>query len=198
MCVALLPAEHPAAPGWFYPGSGAPSGFDASALDRLATAAKAEAAVAMAEAAAAADPAGVSSSGGGCTPAGDAVIAGTAAASVASTAQWPAPFELGGASTAGAAAVIPPLTVHGTTSDVSFQPLPVPEPLLEAQMTHPHIINVGMPHPAAAAATAAAPAAAGSSSSAISSARQWRRIMTLEVLPRLAAFKPDLILVSAG
>ena len=54
----------------------------------------------------------------------------------------------------------------------------IPEPLLEASITQPHVINVAMSHG--------------------HGPRVWRRIMTSDVLPRLAAFKPDLILISAG
>lgn len=66
----------------------------------------------------------------------------------------------------------------GVASNVTLQPVPVPEPLLEQAVRHPHIVNVAFPpgvHP-----------------------KLWRRTMTAEVLPRLAAFKPDLILISAG
>jgi hypothetical protein len=71
-----------------------------------------------------------------------------------------APYSLGGK---------PPL---------SLQPSAVPEPLLEAGVAQPHIINVGVAHGVPS--------------------KTWRHIMTADVLPRLAAFKPDLILVSAG
>jgi acetoin utilization deacetylase AcuC-like enzyme/ankyrin repeat protein len=54
----------------------------------------------------------------------------------------------------------------------------IPEPLLEASITQPHVINVAMSHG--------------------HGPRVWRRIMTSDVLPRLAAFRPDLILISAG
>lgn len=62
----------------------------------------------------------------------------------------------------------------------SLQPActPIPEPLLESSVSQPHLINVAMNHGYGPKA--------------------WRRIMTCDVLPRLAAFKPDLILVSAG
>jgi acetoin utilization deacetylase AcuC-like enzyme len=76
------------------------------------------------------------------------------------------------------------LDPHGEPSALSFETreagggLPVPEPLFERGVCQPHIINVAVPFGTAT--------------------KVWRRIMTLQVLPRLAAFKPDLILVSAG
>lgn len=54
----------------------------------------------------------------------------------------------------------------------------IPEPLLEAGISQPHVINVAMSHG--------------------HGPKVWRRIMTSDVLPRLAAFRPDLILISAG
>jgi hypothetical protein len=68
--------------------------------------------------------------------------------------------------------------ITGAPSLVSLIKTAVPEPIVEAHLPHPHIINVGMRHG--------------------QSAQQWRHIMTADVLPRLAAFKPDIILISAG
>jgi hypothetical protein len=72
------------------------------------------------------------------------------------------------------------VTSHQEPSSHSFLPpaAPVPCPLAEAGLTHPHIINVALP--------AGVPP------------RVWRRLLTSQVLPRIAAFKPDLLLVSAG
>jgi len=146
------PAQVGTAP-WFYPGSGAPAGWDAGLVDAFRGGAGGAAAAAAASAATAAAAAAAS--------------AATAAAAAASSA--PA---------AGATAPQPALTAHGTASTVTLQPSPVPEVLLERHIAQPHIINVGLP--------AGLPP------------RVWRRIMTADVLPRLAAFKPDLIFVSAG
>ena len=68
------------------------------------------------------------------------------------------------------------LTVHSTPSDVSFHSSK--ETLLEPSITQPHIINVGLP--------------------ARLGPKYWRRIMTADILPRIAAFSPSLILISAG
>ena len=72
----------------------------------------------------------------------------------------------------------PALTIHGVPSEFAFQSPGIPEPLLEKGLGKPRLINVGLP------------ASVGP--------KQWRRIMTAEVLPRLAAFKPNLLLISAG
>jgi acetoin utilization deacetylase AcuC-like enzyme len=50
--------------------------------------------------------------------------------------------------------------------------------VLELGIPQPHVINVGLRQG--------------------QNALHWRRALTADVLPRLAAFKPDLILVSAG
>lgn len=55
---------------------------------------------------------------------------------------------------------------------------PAPEPIIEQKTTQPNIINIAM--------------------SAKQGPKSWQRIMQSDVLPRLDAFKPDLILVSAG
>ena len=61
---------------------------------------------------------------------------------------------------------------------MSLQAGPPQEPLYEASVAEPRLINVAMQQGYGPKA--------------------WRRILTLEVLPRIAAFKPDIILVSAG
>jgi hypothetical protein len=63
---------------------------------------------------------------------------------------------------------------------VSLQPpeTAFPEPLYELGVAAPHVINVAMHHGYGP--------------------KTWRRILSADVLPRLAAFQPDLILVSAG
>jgi hypothetical protein len=73
----------------------------------------------------------------------------------------------------------PPRNPHGKISTHSFQQSSIPEHLYEKELHHPMIINVSVPH--------------GSKSATI-----WRRILTLNVLPKIANFKPDLILVSVS
>lgn len=100
--------------------------------------------------------------------AGDEAMAPAAAA--------PAAAAGGGAARGGA------VTLSGAPARTSLAASRVPEPLFESRLGQPQIVNVGL----ARAATG------GSAASA------WRRILTADVLPRLAAFRPDLILVSAG
>lgn len=57
-------------------------------------------------------------------------------------------------------------------------PPTVPAPLFEGTVKPPHIINVAMTQGYGPKA--------------------YRRILTTDVLPRLAAFKPDIIFISAG
>lgn len=70
------------------------------------------------------------------------------------------------------------MTEFGDTTELTLEPSSIPEPILESSITEPYLINVGMPYGIGP--------------------KIWRRILTLDVLPRLAAFKPDLILISAG
>lgn len=148
---------------WFYPGSGAPVGWEQGAVEKLKE-----------EAAAAAVSSAASSSSGGSSE-GDASASSTVpllspASKTAARRRPPPPLEH--------ATFVSPATETGEESSLSLQPCAVPEGLHEARVRHPHIINVGLRRGLGPKA--------------------WRRLMTADVLPRLAAFKPDLIFVSAG
>lgn len=178
---------------WFYPGSGAPVGWEQGAVDKVRDEAAAAATAATAAAAAASAaavptthgeppvlPPGAAAPGGGSPlspAAGHRLGVNTAAAERGGvapplTARRRPPPPLAHAT------FVSPATATGEASELSLQPAPVPEGLFEGRVRHPHIINVGLRRGLGPKA--------------------WRRIMTADVLPRLAAFKPDLIFVSAG
>ena len=188
---------------WFYPGSGAPAGYDGSAVERAKDEAAGAAAKAKeAEAAAAAAAASASSSssesleidvtaanGSSTSSASDPLLASpsskatAAAESSSSSAMSPTPTAVKARRRPAAQAIEQPtfaslVEESGEPSKLSLQPTAVPEGLFEAGVRHPHIINVGLRRGLGPKA--------------------WRRIMTADVLPRLAAFKPDLIFISAG
>ena len=139
---------------WFYPGSGAPVGWDAGGVDRLRGGELAGAAAPLSPSAAAAATAG-----------------GSARGAVPAKRRHP-PLEH--------ARFLSPTTETGEAAGVSLQPPGggVPEALFEARVRQPHIINVGLRRGVGP--------------------KGWRRLLTADVLPRLAEFSPDLILISAG
>ena len=104
---------------------------------------------------------------------GSGANAGWDAAAVGALGAEHTPITRGVSSVSSAA---PPFT-RGLSSlmpaETSF-----PEPFVEAHASAPHVINVAMEHGAGPKA--------------------WRRALSADVLPRVAAFKPDLIFVSAG
>jgi acetoin utilization deacetylase AcuC-like enzyme/ankyrin repeat protein len=183
--------------GTFYPGSGASTGWDVGSVERVLQ----EAGTAGSAGSAPLDPmssprafhpssssssadgahhGGSSSSASGLhiavPPArslssGAAAVAATPLASLASP-RTAAASIAGGVISSQARPLPPPVP--------SLQPgsCPVPEPLLERDVAQPHVLNVAMNHGYGP--------------------KTWRRIMTADVLPRLAAFQPDLILISAG
>jgi len=195
--------------GVFYPGSGASTGWDVNVTTRLAEAAagagadasagagagagagdamelespRAHAATARSDATPREPPAAVASPSAAPQRSQLPPLSGLATPRTAAVAAAPASASAWaglGSSSAGvsseARAAPAPLP--------SLQQLPsegtprVPEPLFEASVAQPNVINVAMSHGYGP--------------------RQWRRVMAADVLPRLAAFAPDLILVSAG
>jgi acetoin utilization deacetylase AcuC-like enzyme len=149
----------------FYPGSGRSSGWDAAGVERAGAA-----------------------RGLGGEPGTPHPSASSETRSALSAPFLPAEQSLSSLATPRAASVVPsldggPPPVPCDASPLppaqhSLQPMPIPEPMLEAGVAQPRLINVAMPRSAGPKA--------------------WRRAMTADVLPRLAAFAPDLILVSAG
>lgn len=160
--------------GWFYPGSGKSEGWDEAALTELRRSARRSAPSSSSSSSA--------STGAAATPAPPAATPSAAAPPV-DTAHGSGSSASASAGAAGGAGqpqaqTHPAQTPHFAPAALSLQPMPVPEPLLESRLHAPHIINVAVPHG--------------------QTPRTWRRIMTADVLPRIAAFKPDLILISAG
>lgn len=152
----------------FYPGSGVSTGWDVTAVERLQGEATGTGGSATAMQV---EPV---------TPAPGVSASQHAHASGGSSA---AMSSLASPRTAASSTLGPATSVSSEAQPLpapfpSLQPVPVPEPLYESGVYAPHIINVAMPH-------AQGPKA-------------WRRAMVSDVLPRLAAFAPDLILVSAG
>jgi len=162
--------------GWFYPGSGSSEGWNADALENL-------------QASVAATEAGAGANGSSAAPASAAAPAAPGAGSLGRRVRSASDAEAAAADAASGSdgesegadsgeTEYAPLNPHGGVSSITMQPVPVPEPLLERRVQHPHIVNVAVPHG--------------------QTTRTWRRLMTADILPRIAAFAPDLILVSAG